>query len=232
MCPKPVWGTKHSVCFQLPFLPFEPQVLTVAFKGPWVPWESPVRNKGPKVQCYMSWVAEVGRKKFSKGERDGEVRSFEEGYIKDWHGTEGYIKGVTEGRRTRSNGKGILVLENPVWRNFKFPKEASQWSSKISIVVMPDYTMDSYKKGSRMRWQSTQSTGAQEGGFNCLRSPHGRGTPNREKRGLTKALPAQEWISAWNKESRRKISNPASTFQTKKPEPLTQLQRVYSEFWD
>ena len=57
---------------------------------------------------------------------------------------------------------------------------------------MPDYTMDSYKKGSRMRWQNTLSTGAQEGGFNCLRSPHGRGTPNREKRGLKKVLPAQE----------------------------------------
>lgn len=33
---------------------------------------------------------------------------------KDLNGTEGYIKDVTEGRRTRSNGKGSLVLEDPV----------------------------------------------------------------------------------------------------------------------
>jgi hypothetical protein len=33
---------------------------------------------------------------------------------KDLSGPEGYIKGVTEGRRTRSNGKGSLVLEDVV----------------------------------------------------------------------------------------------------------------------
>ena len=33
---------------------------------------------------------------------------------KDLSGPEGHIKGVTEGRRTRSNGKGSLVLEDVV----------------------------------------------------------------------------------------------------------------------
>lgn len=41
---------------------------------------------------------------------------------KDLSGPEGYIKGVTEGRRTRSNGKGSLVLEEEI---LSFPKKSA-----------------------------------------------------------------------------------------------------------
>lgn len=149
---------------------------------------------------------------------------------KDLNGTEGYIKDVTEGRRTRSNGKGSLVLEDPVWRNFKFPKEASQWSSKLSTVVMPDYMMDSYKKGDRDgRAHSPQ--GLRKSVSLPEKAPWEWHTKQRAE-GTYKGASSQQWVSAWNKGPSRKISNPTSTFQTKKPGPLTQLQTVYLEFWD